>query len=107
MKYDDATGLGRALHDNPAVPTCVVSRMFSYSTGRVATTAQDKAFVNYLEERFAADGYRVPELLRRIALSGTFLSVAPPQPAPAVPAAPSPQGKSASTNVTPDKESKS
>src|SRR6185436_19503726 len=62
VKYEDAAGLGKALHDNPAIPACVVSRMYTYATGHTASTPGDKALVAYLEKSFAAEGYRIPEL---------------------------------------------
>jgi hypothetical protein len=39
--------------------------------------------VTWLEGRFAKDGYRVPDLLRRIATNEAFYKVAPPPAAPA------------------------
>jgi len=78
--YTDAVGLGQALHDHPALPTCLVKRVYAYGTGG-PTAASDKATLDYLNERFAQSGYRLPELLRTIALSTAFVQVtdgAPP-----------------------------
>ena len=78
MKFTDATGLGKAMHDNPAAPACLVNRLYSYSAGRPAVKGESE-FVRYLEKGFAADGYRVPDLLRRIATSDALYRVTAPQ----------------------------
>jgi hypothetical protein len=36
------------------------------------------AWIRFLEKRFAADGYRVPELMRQIAASENFYRLARP-----------------------------
>jgi hypothetical protein len=80
VQFTDAAGLGRALHDNPATGPCFVRRLYSYATGRAAAR-RDMAWIRYLERSFAADGYRAPELMRRIATSENFYRVtaaAPP-----------------------------
>jgi hypothetical protein len=46
------------------------------------TTTADKPQLEYLNKRFEASGYRVPELLRAIALSPAFGNVAVPPTAP-------------------------
>ena len=79
--YADATQLGQLLHDDPAATSCVVNRAYSYAVGRT-TLAGEKAVVAYLEKGFAADNYRFPALIRRIALSDAFLAVGS-APAPA------------------------
>jgi hypothetical protein len=79
VHFADAAGLGKAVRDHPATPSCLVDRLASYALGR---HADDKAFIAYLQKAFADDGYRFPPLLRRIALSEAFYAVAP---APAQP----------------------
>ncbi len=74
VKYSDAVGLGKAMHDNPAVPACAVQRAYSYAVARTLTP-DDRAFTEYLGKSFAGNGYRMPELLRQIAVSKPFLSV--------------------------------
>ena len=76
VPFTDAVGLGKAMHDNPATGACLVRREYSYATGRGAAR-RDMAWIRYLEKGFAADGYRVPELMRRIALSRNLYRVAP------------------------------
>jgi hypothetical protein len=80
--FNNPIGLAHALHDDPALPTCLVRRMYSYATGG-PTTSDDAPVLNYLNASFAAHGYRVPDLVRTIALSPTFAEVVPPaSPAP-------------------------
>ena len=82
IKFADAAGLGKALHDSPAASTCLVDSYVRYAIGRKPQDGE-KAWVNWLEGRFAKDGYRVPDLLRRIATADAFYKVAPPAAAPA------------------------
>ena len=77
IHFSDAAGLGRAMHDNTATGACLVRRLYSYATGR-APARRDIAWIRDLESGFAADGYRAPELMRRIATSENFYRVGPP-----------------------------
>jgi hypothetical protein len=77
VRFSDAAGLGRAIHDNPATGACVVRRLYSYATGR-APARRDIAWIRSLERDFAGDGYRVPALMRRIATSANLYRVAAP-----------------------------
>jgi hypothetical protein len=77
IQFSDAVGLGRALHDNPASSQCVVRRLYSYATGR-PPRRPDMSWIRYLEKEFVLDGYRVPELMRRISMSSNFSRVTKP-----------------------------
>jgi hypothetical protein len=85
-KFADVIGLSQALHDNPGLPTCFVNRVYSYGSGSPAGTA-DRPLLQYLNTRFAEEGYRMPDLMRTIAVGDSFSRVAPvkkgPVPAPA------------------------
>lgn len=83
-EFNNPQGLADALHDHPGLPTCLVKRMYGYGVGAL-TTDVDKPQLAYLNERFVASGYRVPDLLRAIALSPAFGNVAE-RPAKALPA---------------------
>jgi hypothetical protein len=72
--FDGPVGLGQVLHDDPATTSCVVDSLWRYAVGRPAAPGE-KEFVGWLEQRFAADGYRFPELLARIAGSDAFTRV--------------------------------
>ena len=78
IKFDDAEGLGRAMRENPAVPSCVVGRMYSYAVARVPSR-DDKPLLAALGEEFADEGYRIPALLRQIATSDAMFAVSPPK----------------------------
>jgi hypothetical protein len=75
--FAGSRGLGQAMHDNPAVPLCLADKLYRFAVGRDLAEGEDP-YVEYLMTRFAAEGYRVPNLLRTIALSKTFFAVAPP-----------------------------
>lgn len=77
VRFTDAAGLGKALHDNPQSVACLVQRAFDYALGRSATKSEKAWRTGYLEKQFAADGYRLPALLRRIAMSDTYYRVIP------------------------------
>jgi hypothetical protein len=76
-KFNDTQGLMKALHDLPAVPACLVNRLYSFGVGRQAS--KDEAeWINYQKDQFAADGYKVPDLMRRIAESPAFYRISTP-----------------------------
>ena len=76
VEFSDAVGLGKAVRDNPATTACLVNRLYSYALGRVPAPGEME-FLNYLQKGFAADGYRLPDLMRRIAASDAFYRVEP------------------------------
>ena len=77
VQFRDAAGLAQAIHDNPATGPCFLRRLYSYATGR-PVTRRDMPWIRELEKSFAADDYRVPELLRRIAASPHLYRVTAP-----------------------------
>jgi hypothetical protein len=81
--FRDPAGLAQAVHDHPSLPTCLVKRMYSYGAGGPLSDA-DTPELSYLNTRFQSAGYRVPDLLRAIALSTAFSQVAS-APAPKAP----------------------
>ena len=76
--FQDALGLAQAMHDSPAVASCLVNRLYSYALGRPIERG-DKDIVAYFQAAFEKDGYRVRELLRHIAASDAFYKVRPPK----------------------------
>jgi len=65
------------------VPSCLVKRVYAYGTGS-PTTPQDRETLAYFDKKFAADGYRLRDLLRAIVLSSSFTTITEPNtPAPA------------------------
>jgi hypothetical protein len=77
IAFGDAAGLGKALHDDPATASCLVSNAYRYASGR-AVAAGEQEWMAWLQQRFAADGYRFPDLLRAIATSDAFYRISPP-----------------------------
>jgi hypothetical protein len=78
MKFADAAGLAKAVHDDPAALACVVNRMASYGLGRLPAK-QESDWMKGLQKEFQQAGYRLPDLMRHIATSDAFYRVAPPQ----------------------------
>lgn len=79
VPFKDALGLGKAMHDNRATPSCLVDRLTAYALGRPAASGE-RPWVAELKESFADEGYVVPELMREIAASDEFYRVAAPRP---------------------------
>lgn len=84
-QFQDAEGLGRALHDHPAVPSCLVRRVYAYASGG-RLRRNDDPVLKHFNETFAAQGFRVPELMRAIAVSDAIGKVAGESEAVAAPA---------------------
>jgi hypothetical protein len=75
IDFQTPAGLGQALHDHPETPRCLVERMYRYAVGR-DTEIEERAYMDYLTKSFAAHGFGVPELMRTIALSENFFTIA-------------------------------
>jgi Protein of unknown function (DUF1592)/Protein of unknown function (DUF1588)/Protein of unknown function (DUF1595)/Protein of unknown function (DUF1585)/Protein of unknown function (DUF1587) len=75
--FQTPEGLGQALHDHPETPRCLVEKMYRFAVGR-DTTMEERPYMDYLTKSFATAGYRVPDLMRTIALSHNFLAFAAP-----------------------------
>jgi hypothetical protein len=74
VRFDDVTGLGKALRDNPSLPSCLVNRLYSYGTGGAAK-ATDRPLLKYFNASFAGADYQLIELLRTMVLSDAFRRV--------------------------------
>ena len=77
--FKDAAGLGKALRDNPSTSSCVVDSLYRFAVGRNVADGE-KQWLAWLEKSFARDGHRLPDLLRHIAESDTFYTIAAPAP---------------------------
>lgn len=73
--YEDVDGLTRAMRDHPKLPYCLVNRLYAYGTGGPVSLRDDREILAHFLERFARHGYKVPDLLRDIALSRAFSQV--------------------------------
>ena len=72
--FADVAGLGKVLHDHPALPSCLVKRAYSYGTGG-SVGPDDKDKLDFINARFVEAGYRLPDLLRTITLSQAFSQI--------------------------------
>lgn len=95
VSYQDASGLGKAIHDNPRTTSCLANRVYAYAAGRSPTNDEGTWINDKLMKDWAADGYKYPALIRRIVLNPNFYRVVPP---PAPPG--SPQKTAAQTTST-------
>jgi hypothetical protein len=73
--YDDISGLTTAMRDHPKLPYCVVNRLYAYGTGGPVSLRYDRDVLTWFEDRFATNGYRLPALLRDVAMSHAFSRV--------------------------------
>jgi hypothetical protein len=78
IKFENAAGLGKAVHDDKAAPACAVNRTWSYAVGRPPAKGETE-FVKQLGKDFESDGYKFPDLMRRIATSDALYRVSPAQ----------------------------
>jgi hypothetical protein len=81
-EVEGAQGLGKALHRDPQLATCLVRNVYAYGVGRDAK-GSDEAYLANTVESFAKSGYRLPELMSRMAVTPEFFSVSLLDPAPA------------------------
>ena len=88
-KFEDAQSLGRTLREHPAATACVVNRLSAYALGRAPTKNEDP-WIDTLKGSFAAQGYKIPALIRSIALSPEFYAYVPTVTPPALRASASP-----------------
>ncbi|MBK6511553.1 MAG: DUF1592 domain-containing protein [Haliea sp.] len=78
VEFSNAAGLAQALHSHPETPRCLVEKMYRFAVGR-DTAWDERAYMDYLTEAFTVGGYRVPQLMRTIALSKNFFAIATPE----------------------------
>jgi len=74
VKFTDAAGLGKVLHDNPNTTSCLVSRLYTYAAGRQAEKGEAE-WMKFLNSDFASNGYRLPDLMRTIVTSDAFYRI--------------------------------
>ena len=72
--FNSADGLASALRDHPETPRCLVEKMYRFAVGR-DTEMEERPYMDYLIKTFESAGYRVPDLMRTIALSENFFAV--------------------------------
>ena len=90
VRYQDSEGLGKAIHDSPRTTSCLANRVYAYASGRTPTNGESTWINDQLMKDWAADGYKYPVLVRRIALDPGFSRVVT---TPATPSAPQAEKK--------------
>ncbi len=85
--FEDLAGLSQVIHDHPQLSACLVKRVYGWATGG-PTQPTDKPMLDWLTAQFAADGYRLPNLMRTVALSSAFATVREAAPEQRLAAAP-------------------
>ena len=73
--YEDIAGLAQATRNHPKLSACLINRLYAYGTGGPVSLREDRDTLAGFEARFAENEYRLPELLRDIALSYAFSRV--------------------------------
>jgi len=69
--FADPIALSGLLAADPRVPNCLMKNLYSYATGRIPGTA-DQRSLRELQQAFARSGYRVYEALQTLALGDAF-----------------------------------
>lgn len=72
--FDTVEGLAQALRDHPALPSCLVNRMYSYGTGG-PLSKKDNPAIKALTAGFEQSGYNVPDLVRMIVMNDAFYEI--------------------------------
>jgi hypothetical protein len=90
--FDGPVGLGETIRNSDSAPSCLVEKMYRSAVGRELLSAEDPV-LEKLYSDFTQQGYRVPDLMREIALSSSFFAVSEPtDPAPQLTAQTTPNG---------------
>ena len=74
VPFKNPQELGAALHQNAALNSCLVNRVYAFAGGHTPQPG-DRPLLDYIEKKFVADGYRLKPLLRTIATSAGFYAV--------------------------------
>ena len=77
IPFSNAIELGEAVAKDPNTAPCLVQRLYSYAVGGLSKNG-DEVELSYLNKQFAEEGYRVPSLMKTIALSPAFVDVSEP-----------------------------
>ncbi|MGA0605107.1 DUF1592 domain-containing protein [Phenylobacterium sp. VNQ135] len=74
FRFAGAQGLGAYLKQQRKIPACLVRNVYAYGVGK-APDERDEDYLADQTEAFAKDGYRVPEMMVRVAASPEFFKV--------------------------------
>jgi len=75
--YNDIRGLTTAVRNHPKLSSCLVERLYAYGTGGPLSLKYDRVTLNYLDDLFIVNEYKLLSLLRDIALSNAFSLIRP------------------------------
>lgn len=78
--FADLVEMQVVLRNEPSLTSCLTQRVFEYGVGRAAEPSET-GYIEYIQQQFADSSYRVPALMRAIALSKTFRNLASGRPA--------------------------
>jgi hypothetical protein len=81
IKFSGPVGLAKALHDDPAVTSCVANKAYAFAAGHLP--ASNDPEWTAIQKKFADSHYNFIELVRQIAMSDLLYSVPAPQTAAA------------------------
>lgn len=73
--YDDIGGLATAMRNHPKLSACLVNRLYAFGTGGPVSLRYDRDILDWFEDRFVAEDYRLKALLRELVLSQAFATV--------------------------------
>lgn len=76
FEFETPAEFGKALAEHPETPRCLTEKMYRFAVGR-DTVWGEREYMDYLISRFAQNNYRVPDLMRTIALSNNFFAIDP------------------------------
>ena len=77
-EFDGARALGGRLREAPEVSLCMVRNLFRHATGHVERVGELPT-LQEIDEAFAADGFRMQELLAQLVASKAFRMVGAPE----------------------------
>jgi hypothetical protein len=80
VKFPNARGLGKAIHDHPATGACLVNRLYAYALGRAPTKAEAEWLRADVMKDFTTAGYKLRPLMHEMATSDVFFRVIEPHP---------------------------
>ncbi|HWU55114.1 MAG TPA: DUF1592 domain-containing protein [Rhizomicrobium sp.] len=72
-KFQDGSGLGQYLHDNPKFPACVAKKLYAYAKGMDTEDVEAPAF-RPAYKAFADSGYRLRALIKGLVESPDFFN---------------------------------
>ena len=74
--FDNPRELAEALRNHRETPRCLSEKMYRFAVGRDVVW-KERQYMDFLIERFIDSGYKVPALMREIALSENFFAISP------------------------------